>query len=217
MSKLQQIFFVGDFNIDVNDVSNADTNAFNELLNAYSLNQLVHMPTHTSGHTLDLILVRDNTDFSITNVTSDFFICYDHSFVMANLSTCRPVLERKTINFRRLKSINIELFKSDLLQVANHIISFNDLDNLVKEYDTKLGKLLEKHAPMKSKKITVRREVPWFSDEAMKLKIQTRNAGRHWAKHKTPENWSEFSRIRDIYRKHLYISKSVFIKEKISA
>ena len=185
-------------------------------MNAYSLNQLVHMPTHTSGHTLDLILVRDNTDFSITNVTSDFLIS-DHSFVMANLSTCRPVLERKTINFRRLKSINMELFKSDLLQVANHIISFNDLNNLVKEYDTKLGKLLEKHAPMKSKKITVRREVPWFSDEAMKLKIQTRNAGRHWAKHKTPENWSEFSRIRDIYRKHLYISQSVFIKEKISA
>ena len=63
----------------------------------------------------------------------------------------------------------------------------------------------------------IRREVPWFSDEAMKLKIQTRNAGRHWAKHKTPEIWSEFSRIHDIYRKHLYITKSVFIKEKISA
>ena len=89
----------------------------------------------------------------------------------------RNVLKCKTINFRRLKSINIELFISDLLQVANHIISFHDLENLVKEYDTKLGKLLEKHAPIKSMK----NRVPWFIEDAMKLKIQTTNAGRHWA------------------------------------
>ena len=38
---------------------------------------------------------------------------------------------------------------------------------------------------MKSKKVTIRTEVRWFNSDALKPKMQTRNAERHWVKHKT--------------------------------
>ena len=50
--------FVGDFNIHVNDPEDADA-ALNDLFNTFSLSQMVSMPTHTSGNTLDWFLVRD--------------------------------------------------------------------------------------------------------------------------------------------------------------
>ena len=53
-----ELFVVGDFNLHVD--SSCDINAlqFCDLIASFDLKQWVTMPTHTSGHTLDLILLE---------------------------------------------------------------------------------------------------------------------------------------------------------------
>ena len=180
--------------------------AFSDLLNAFSLNQVVSMPTRTSGNTLDFFLIRDNSDFYITSVESEFFPI---------ILLFQLVQQGKIIYFRKLKSIDEDLFKSELLQVMNNNMTFDDLDDLGPENDEQLKELLDTFAAMKSKKVA--NEIRWFNSDALKLKMQTRNPERHWVKHKTDENWSMFRRIRDVYQKHLSTSKSIFIRDKINS
>ena len=111
---------LGDFNIHVNDANDADASSFLELLESFALIQLVTPPTHISGNTLDLIVVRENSDLVVSNIVTDHYIS-DHCYVIANISTSRPILERKEINFRRIKAINQLAFRSDISEVLDSI------------------------------------------------------------------------------------------------
>ena len=208
--------FVGDFNLHVNNPFDVDSQSFNDLLNSFCLNQIVTVPTHTSGNTLDLVLVRENSDFEIFNKQSEFHLS-DHSFVLFNLSTKRPRLVRKETKFRKLKAIDDSLFQHDLKHLFSELQEICELEEIVSAYDKGLTDILDKYAPIISKKVTVWHTVPWFNKDAQKLKTQTRTAERHWFRCKSAENWNEYCRIRNIYKKHLNISKYIFISQKISA
>ena len=168
---------VGDFNIHINKPDDADATALHDLLNAFSLNQLVCMPTHTSGNIFDLVLVRDSCDFTTRCVGTDFFIS-DHSFVHCTLSTCKPVLEHKNIKIRKLKYINEDAFVSDLKDALNTVKKQTNLHDLIDKYDSCLSKVLDQHAPVISKKVTIRPKVPWFDNDAKMHKNNCRIAER---------------------------------------
>ena len=89
MLQNNRCLFVGDFNIYVNDMVDYVAASFNDLLNSFALCQVVTQSTHMSGNILDLIIHRENSDFDIQDIHSDFFIL-DHTFVMANISTLCP-------------------------------------------------------------------------------------------------------------------------------
>ncbi len=49
------IILLGDFNIHVDSASNSFTRDFNSCLDSFGLHQYVGFPTHSKGHTLDLV------------------------------------------------------------------------------------------------------------------------------------------------------------------
>ena len=63
ISKLSNTIIIGDFNINAEDVSNADTVIFNDTVQALGLNQQVTNPTHQEGNILDLIFIEENMTF----------------------------------------------------------------------------------------------------------------------------------------------------------
>ena len=200
--------FVGDFNLHVHNPFYVDSQSFNDLLNSFRLNQIVTLPTHTSGNTLDLVLVRENSDFEIIifitinsreifKEQSEFHLS-DHSFVLFNLSTKGPRLVRKETKFRKLRAIDDSLFQHDLKHLFSELQEICELEEIVSAYDKGLTDILDKYAPIISKKVTVRHTVPWFNKDAQKLKTQT--AERHWFRCKSAENWNEYCRIRNIYK-----------------
>ena len=164
--------FLGDFNIHMNNDSDPNTVAFNDILNSLSLDQLVSGPTHVSGNTLDLILVREECDFAIKNVAKEFFLS-DHRFISADLSTSHPVVVRKQVQFRKVKAIDNEEFRSDLGHEMEHVLNLDNLDDLVTNYNNRLKRVLDDHAPIVSKTISSRRVVPWFDNIASHLKTKT--------------------------------------------
>ncbi|KAJ8039461.1 hypothetical protein HOLleu_17189 [Holothuria leucospilota] len=208
--------FMGDFNIQINRDLEPSTIAFVDVLNTLSLNQLVIGPTHVSGNTLDLILIRESSDFSITNVRNDFFLS-DHRFILATLSTCRPVLVRKRVQFRRLNSIDHESFRASLSDDMEKILKLESLDDMVTAYNYHTKKVLDDHAPVVTKLITARQGVPWFDSVASQLKTMTRNAERHWLKHPTPENHGIFRSLRNKYKNHVESSKRAFIRQEFES
>ncbi len=54
----------------------------------------------------------------------------------------------KVVNFRKLKAIKLNDFKSDIKQATKDSIKINDLDVLVDYYNNELKNILDRHAPI---------------------------------------------------------------------
>lgn len=57
-----QILILGDVNFHLEDTSTSQTMEFLELLDIFSLKQLVNQPTHRLGHTLDCIITEESVN-----------------------------------------------------------------------------------------------------------------------------------------------------------
>ena len=57
----EELLIVGDFNIHV-DSSNNESKGFLDILNANGLTQHVTNPTNQKGHTLDLVITREQSN-----------------------------------------------------------------------------------------------------------------------------------------------------------
>ena len=123
----ERLLISGDFNLRIE--SSEDTNAkkFCELLETFGLIQHVAFPTHTSGHTLDLIISRSINDVIITELESTLALS-DHSFIECNLNIPKPNFMVKEIRFRQLKRIDIPTFKNDISSSELCVNSFTDID-----------------------------------------------------------------------------------------
>ena len=111
------LLITGDFNIHVDDCRDTDYVRLLGLLESMGLQQHVDVPTHKSGHTLDLIITRCTDSLLSTNPIADCLLS-DHFTVISDLIKKKPSLTIKQILFRKTKSIDIESFKNGLQKSA---------------------------------------------------------------------------------------------------
>ena len=103
----EELLIVGDFNIHV-DSSNNESQSFLDILNANGLIQHVKSSTHQKGHTLDLVITREQSNLLkrppvvfLSGVSSSSS-SLDQFAVLCYLNVNRP----KTIN----KSVKMSSF-----------------------------------------------------------------------------------------------------------
>ena len=125
--------------------------------------------THRSHHILDLIITRSSRDITINEVQSTLFLS-DHCFVECNLGILRPNITKKEVQFRNMRQINLNSFKSDIVKSNLSDTTMRNVDNLVKSYDNMLTRILDKHAPIQRKVIRERKKTTWFNGELRRLK-----------------------------------------------
>ena len=192
----EPLLICGDFNVHLDDPQNYYTTAFTDILDSMNLTQHVHFSTQVHGHTLDLIVTRkSDTLVSGSPYPGCFFS--DHMTVLCNLNLLRPSYSIKRESYRKLKSINIDLFKDDLCSSDLCQRPPSGLDSLVSCYNTTLKALLDKHAPIRSRRMVVRPCVPWFTDEISVAKRKQRKAERRWRKTKLMADWNVFKSIKN--------------------
>jgi hypothetical protein len=104
--------FLGDFNFHVDDLSNPHANKFKDTLQLFGLTQHVNLPTHTAGHTLDLVITRNNLD--VHNIKTEASIVSDHDAVLFDLSSPRPVPPLTTVYYRKWHQAYIPSLVNDL-------------------------------------------------------------------------------------------------------
>ena len=175
------LLMAGDFNFHAYVPSDRDAQRFLRLLETFNLKQHINAPTHRSGHALDLVITRSDE-----NVASKFDVydpsVSDHFAVSCTLSFPKTSFERKEICCRKLKSIDMQTFRDEISNsaLASPSSIVNALEQLMAVYDLTLSILVNKHAPLKTRIVTVRPSASWYNENIMTEKQKCRKLERRW-------------------------------------
>ncbi|CAB3986429.1 Hypothetical predicted protein [Paramuricea clavata] len=210
-----QLLIAGDFNFHLDNPNDPLTKRFVDLLASFDLKQYISGSTHASGHTLDLIITR--SEENIVNHYNIFDpLISDHSVVHLQLLIRKPKFVKKHLLLRNLRAVNIHKFKTDVL---NSFLLKNfttmDLVSLVNEYDC-LHTILDNHAPIKSREITLRPKAPWYTNEINDKKRIWRQLERKWHKTRTNADWNRYKQQCYAVNKLIDSSKSAYSTDLIN-
>ena len=79
-----------------------------------------------------------------------------------------------------MRKIDFLKFNKDIEQSALATNPVADLHQFVARYELILSELLDRHAPMKSRLITLRPNAPWYTDDLREIKVKRRQLKRAW-------------------------------------
>ena len=191
------ILIIGYFNIHV-DADNADSRSFLDLTESLCCTQLVNFGTDIHGHILDLMICRQSDDIVIGPPWPHGSLISDHIPIMCLLNSLKPPLPSKTISFRKpLSAIDVDTLKLAIAEseLCKHTPS--NLTELALLYDVTLSDVLEQHAPVKTKKVFLRPQVPWYTDSIRAEKRKKRRAEKRWLRTKTDRDWNDYKSVRN--------------------
>ena len=93
-----ELLAVGDFNLGVNTSCGVNAVHFGDLIASFDLKQWVPEPTHTSGHTLDLIITRNQCNLIEDVMVHDPLISgYNAIFIFIHLLLHKPQFPKKRL------------------------------------------------------------------------------------------------------------------------
>ena len=192
----EPVIIVGDFNIHVDVKDDPDAMKFADLLSSLGLNQLVSEPTHIHGHTLDLVISRKfDTVIEDSPIIGRYLS--DHAAVFCCLNQIKPTASVKQISYRKIKSLDVDILREDLMKTELCNRSFTDLDELSSLYNTTLKSLLDLHAPLITKMVVSRKRLPWFNNEIKTSLRARRKAERRWRATKSALDFGTFKLMRN--------------------
>jgi len=176
----------GDFNFRIVSPNDCQTTTFRDLLESAGLKQRVTGPTHRSGHTLDLVIDRQEDQvLSSFSVISD--LLSDHSVIMCYVAFARPKPSKSHFWHRRLRDMDIDAFKSDIAKLLPSTDLHDPGPNvLVGLYNSVPRDTLDKHAPVILHSITLRPHAPWFTEELRDAKRKRPRCERAYRKSRLP-------------------------------
>jgi hypothetical protein len=207
------IIITGDFNIHV-DSSDYFSNRFADILHTFNLKQLISFPTHSSGHTLDLLITHASSKLITFAFPQDNCIS-DHVGIIAQLDIPKTKSSKTTFTYRPIKSIDIEQFSNDIRCAFSNYDSL-DIDSLTTLYNSTLSSLLDKHAPMRTVTCSHRSPNPWFTSSLLTEKRRKRQLERLWRKTGNPSDRLAFRKQCHLFNRLLLKSQSDYYKALIS-
>jgi hypothetical protein len=168
----------GDFNFHMDVSTDTNANTFKDQLESAGLKQHVDGPTHRSGHTLDLIIDRQE-DKVLSSFSTLRDLPSDHYAVLCSVAFAKPAATKSQYKQRRLRDMDLEALKEDIM-TSSLLKKQNSLDtnHLISLYNTELRHLLDKHAPEVSRSITLRPHSPWYSTVLRDSKREKRRCER---------------------------------------
>ena len=183
------LLLLGDFNIHLDKQDASNTILFQDFLYSFGLANHVKQLTHTSNHILDLVISQPEFCQTVRTVEPGHYLS-DHCFTHVSLLVDRPIPARKNIKYQKVKSINHNAFNLHLSEAFNN--QPEPHMERVLQYSRELRKVLQKHAPEKSKIIRDTHQQPWFSEEIKGEIVLRRKMERIWKRKKTPQAWKDF-------------------------
>ena len=217
------LVIVGDLNIHMDNASHSHTKAMTQILQSNGLQQHVHEPTHCFGHTLDVIMSRDN-DTLVSNVqVKDIGLCddngtliNDHYAIICDLTKLKSCqVQQKSVSYRKFKDINLERFKEDIQRSSVLSNVSGSANELMDRYVSGIKILLEVHAPLIQRTITPRQNAPWYTEEIRNSKRKRRSLERRWRHSKSDVDKVQYRNQCAILAKQLSDTKAAYYSTKI--
>ncbi|XP_013874896.1 uncharacterized protein LOC106525272, partial [Austrofundulus limnaeus] len=204
---------LGDFNIHVHSTNNRSAAEFLELLDGLHLTQHVSVPTHTRGHTLDLV-ITDNAP--ISNLQVEDLGVSDHKLISMTLPLTKTYMQTKRkIQFRSLKAIDLILFNQDIQDISLNT-KFASVNDYVNHYNSSLRSILDTHAPVKTRTVTFSRSAPWFTSELRRMKTAGRALERQFISSGLLVHKQAYRKHQRTYSRALTAARSHYFSLKIS-
>jgi hypothetical protein len=153
---------------------------------------------------------------TVSNVTVDGNVISDHSPVMFRMPIAKPQPQSKTITFRRLKAIDPLAMRADIMNSDLVKHPSDNLTDLMDQYDTILGSILDKHAPTMTKKVVIRPDKQWYNDDIRNEKQIKRQLERKWRKTHNDSDKKAFQDQCIRVNEKVTATKETFFSEKIA-
>lgn len=181
-------YIIGDTNFHIDNPKDSAAKTFLGAISTCGMQQHVSEPTHVRGHTLDIVISKDN-DSSISNVTvrdpglsdQDGNLSGDHFAVLFDTSLKKPSPVTTKVTYRKVKAISTEAFRHD---IRSTLPSCDQTSTSVAQqlsiYTSHLQKLLDKHAPERHRTITQHPDTPWYTSKLRDAKRERRRLERKW-------------------------------------
>ena len=166
----------GDVNIHMDEEGELNTGKFKDILNTFNVVQHVDFPTHIQGHTLDIIATFSDAP-KISDIDSNLYDVSHHSLVTFNANVSLERRLEKQISYRNTKNIDLEKFNSEINFVVSSTTSFGEN---ITQYNEKLLRVLDTHAPLKTRIVKIVPEAPWFDCEYETLRKKRRKAEKSY-------------------------------------
>ena len=123
-----RLFVAGDLNVHFYKPSDPSTSALNVVLDNLSLHQLVNVPTHRRGHTLDWLITNHATD--VLDLTVVDMLLSDHFAISFDLLLRKPVREKRKIISRNIGAIDMHDFRTDVHNLLGSATQSDSADPL---------------------------------------------------------------------------------------
>ena len=177
------LILIGDINVHFEKPESRETILLSDLTSSFGLSQLINGPTHILGHSIDLVFLNP---FEVQTTIKPQLNCdvSDHFPIRLSLNHVykQPVSVKKRISYRNLSGINLEEFSLDLQSRLNTLSNTNNVDfpTQYQHFSRITNEALDHHAPLITKTIQPRNDVPWMDSEYRKERALRRKLERKW-------------------------------------
>ena len=211
-----ELIITGDFNIHVDKPTCPSTSPFLNLLDEFSLRQHITSPTHSSGHTLDLLLTRSDTTAISSTETTDPALS-DHRAVLFSVTVpSRSRIPRITKLVRRFRSINLTNFASDILSSPLFTSSVTTLESYILLFNKTLVEALDKHAPLKTVTCPSRTRKPFITPAILTEKSKRSKLETVYRRCRTPDTLKNFKIQSRYVAKLVTVAKRDYYRNLVS-
>ena len=90
------------------------------------------------------------------------------------------------------------------------------LQDMVHQYNQDLSAILELHAPLKTRTLKLRPQVPWYNDSIRDAKRACRRAERKWKKSRLMGDLDEFKRMKRYWHRQIFQAKTDYYSRQIT-
>ena len=192
---VDEIFCMGDFNINLLNVSNPLTTFFEN----YNLVQVINEPTRISSTACTLIdaIFVTNSDIVLKSGVISADNISDHKAVFCDVNLSKAPTISKIIRYRCFRNFNYVEFLSAMYTLPwNNLLREQNIDTKIEIFNNFLLILFNTYAPIKESRITKQR-APWLTSN-IKLFMKQRDAALHkFKKTKLYEDWLEYKYLRN--------------------
>ena len=188
------LVITGDFNVHVDNVCDSNAKELNAVLETFGLTQHVSGPTHSRGHTLDLLITKG---VNISNVNVVDVALSDHFCVFFDLSVIpKPPADSAVVRRRHINDSTGALFM-EMIHFEN--ASCSNVNDFLNSVTSNVLNVLDTIAPLKVKMVKNKQKAPWRNNDSVRAqKRECRKAERKWRKLKLQVQ-------KEIYKEKLYV------------